>query len=73
MSEKPELQQLHIEIPYSLYQDLKLILPERGMLTNLVRKFLHRYANGVKSYKELRQSPIEEAISSIIEEDIRRL
>ena len=67
-----DLHQLHIDIPKELYDNLKEILPERGMLTGLIRRFLQRYATAFKEAKPMSPSPIDIAAESLVDEELRR-
>lgn len=68
------MKQIHIEVPMRLYEEVKEIMPERGLVTSLLRKCLQRF---VAAYKErevfsLTKSPSDEAIDSLIEDEFRR-
>jgi len=65
---------LHIELERELADELKEILPGKGLLSTLIRQFLQNYIN---TYKELGKAALEGgAVSSATKrtlvEDIRR-
>ncbi len=44
-----DFKQLHINIPMEMYNDLMLILPERGMVTFIIRRLLKAYIDAANS------------------------
>ena len=65
------LKQIHIYVPTKLYNDVREILPERGMVTSLIRRFLRRYVSEYRSRTNFK-SPSDVATDSLIEEDLDR-
>ena len=66
-----ELKQIHIYVPTSLYNDVKAILPEKGMTTSLIRRFLRKYVAEYKARSAFK-SPSDIAADEIIKEDEKR-
>ncbi len=70
MKEKKNIKQLHVNIPMSLYKELREIIPEKGMLTALLKRLLGRYIIEVKKTKEKNvKNPIDIALESILDKD----
>ena len=66
------IHQIHINIPLELHNSLKEILPEKGMLTGLVRRFLRRYVSGIRGVDGIAPSPAEAVTDGIVREDLDR-
>lgn len=47
----PEIKQLHIDISVEMWEELKKILPDKGLVSALVRRMLQKYIEDVKAGK----------------------
>jgi hypothetical protein len=45
----PEIKQLHIDIPVEMWEELKRILPDKGLLSALIRRMLSKYIEDVNA------------------------
>lgn len=77
MSEKEEggLHQLHIEVPLAIYEELKEVLPERGLITSLVRRFLQQYVTEYRRRKAeegVSESPLDTATRVVVDANLLR-
>jgi hypothetical protein len=71
-SKYDNIHQLHINIPKSIHNELLTILPEQGMITGLVRRFLRAYVIKIRSMHELTRGPAGDTTDDIIKEDLNR-
>lgn len=68
-----KVHQLHIELPNDLYNDIKTIFPEKGLVTGLIRGFLRQYVVMHKHQKEGPQlSGFEAMTEQLVKRDIER-
>jgi len=65
------IHQLHVNIPKNLYEEVLRLLPEKGMVSGLIRRFLRTYINKTKNIEDS-VSPVTTATDQIIKEDIER-
>lgn len=65
MGDEDNLHQLHIEIPVSMHDELKKVLPERGAITGLVRSFLRQYLLHYKNMNGISASPFDKATNTV--------
>lgn len=68
-----ELHDLHIEIPNKMREELLELLPNKGMVSILIRRFLASYIEKVNEIrgKSIVNNPIDSAIKDIVIEDIQ--
>jgi hypothetical protein len=66
------LHQLHINIPKESYAELKVILPQTGMITSLIRSFLLRYIKAHKEYRVTGKSPSDVAVEGIVDDVVKK-
>ena len=72
MNEENNLHQLHINIPKETYLEMKVILPQTGMITSLIRNFLMRYIKAHKEYRVLGKSPSDVATDTIVDDIVKK-
>lgn len=68
-----ELHDLHIEISAKMREELLELLPNKGMISILIRRLLVSYIEKVKEIKGMSiiTNPIDSAIKDIVIEDIQ--
>jgi hypothetical protein len=68
-----ELHDLHIEISNKMREELLELLPNKGMISILVRRFLASYIEKVNDIrgKSIINNPIDSVIKDIVIEDIQ--
>ncbi len=74
MNDRENMHQLHTNVPQETYDELRTILPERGMITSMVRSFLRRYVNKVRKLQSqgIIKDPFDGVIDEIIEDQIKK-
>jgi len=72
--DKDHLHQLHIEIEKDLFNELKDILPTKGLVTDLMKRFIKYYVTAYKNLSAQVQNggPMASATKKIIKEDLER-
>lgn len=69
--EGQEMHTLHIELSEELFQKVRIILPERGQITSLIRRFLRSYITRFDEEGKT-TSILEKESKDILSEDISR-
>lgn len=70
MSNDETCHQLHIEIPKEIYNELRTYLPERGLLTAVIKRFIVAYTKHLRTIAVNGGGPLKDATIEILDQDL---